>query len=149
MKYFFTLLAAFLFAGSLQAQNMNDHWTLSLNKKILFAGNEEIADAARSINIFPAKKDFAKGTFKIAYLKVKPDDTWKRSLMIYDQNDRLLAEQQYDADTGVWNIAIADFKKYIAGQKKISVYTTAIPKDPNMAAMVRVRRILLCTVNVK
>jgi hypothetical protein len=149
MKYLLSIWVALLLTGHIHAQNMNDGWTLSIHKKLLFTGNEELADAARSITIAPGQKEFAKGAFKIAYTKIKPDDGWKRSIMIYNEKDLLIAQKDFDGDTGTWSIDVTTFKKYCRQQKKIFVYTTAIPKDPQMAAMVRVRRILLCTLHLK
>jgi len=45
-------------------------------------------------------------------------------------------------------ISNSNLKKYVANQNGFKIYTWSLPKDSNKAALIRIRRIHLCTIEI-
>jgi len=95
-----------------------------------------------------SKKDNG-GRLVIAYVNAKNETAYNRSYTLVNDKDEDLQIGVVGRQIGI-NYASLDevFSKTQKG-KTYKLYTTSIPKDPNVAATVRVRRILLCNIAVK
>lgn len=67
---------------------------------------------------------------------------WIRTIAFVDSSDNTIKEYNNTLLLRIQNTEIAGIME---GRQKVKVYSWAIPKDPAIAATVRVRRILLCT----
>ena len=120
----------------------NDTWKLSHNGKIRLTASEENEKNRVEIRAAELNK---KGLLSIAYKEGQPQPDWQRELMIYDPADNDLLRQQ----GSLLKISNAELKKLFGKSKTLVVYTMSLPKDPNLAATVRVRRVHLCTLVLK
>jgi len=136
----FLLLVALAISTLVMAQN--DTWKLSHNGKIRLTASEENEKNRVEIRAAELNK---KGLLSIAYKEGQPQPDWQRELMIYDPADNDLLRQQ----GSLLKISNAELKKLFGKSKTLVVYTMSLPKDPNLAATVRVRRVHLCTLVLK
>jgi len=122
----------------------SDNWKVYHNKQLLLSTSEESeAKNTRSIN----KVDLDKiGELIVMYEAGILDKEWKRSIAIFDEKDSTLFEK---AEINKIQVTNTDLEKMFRGKTKIKIYTWAIPKDPAKAAVIRIRRVHLCTLELK
>ena len=87
------------------------------------------------------------GSLQVLYKQSPSDSKWKRSILLFDENDVELS--RIDSLTAKSKISNARMKKGFAEKNEIRIYTIALPTDPALAAAVRVRRIHLGTLELK
>jgi hypothetical protein len=83
---------------------------------------------------------------EVTYYDAKGDKGLKRSIFFLDENDDELIRED---DVSRVKISSKELKKAFAGKSKIKIFTIAVPTDPELAARVRVRRVHLCTLELK
>ena len=144
MKKILLSILLFTTVVFMNAQPGKDNWKVYQNKKLLISANEESETKnIRSIN----KTDLNKiGDLIVTYEEANPDKEWKRTIAIFDEQDQNLFEK---AEINKIQISNVDLKKIIKDKTKIKIYTWAIPKDPAKAAVIRIRRVHLCTLELK
>ena len=142
MKQLFSIsFLACLFAFS---NIQSDTWKVYFNKQLLVSASDEnqtknIASISRS--------DLDKtGELIVNYEEGNPNNEWKRTIAIVDENNNSLFEK---SEINKIQVSNSDLKKMVGDNKKILIYTWAIPKDPAKAALIRVRRVHLCTILLK
>ncbi|MBL7744750.1 MAG: hypothetical protein JNN00_14860 [Chitinophagaceae bacterium] len=117
-------------------------WMVKWNKKVLLNAHSENETAnTRKIK----KTELSKKYFlEITYKESDPakEKEWNRSFLFFGDTENELLRK--DSTRNV-KITAAELKKLFGKQKKIRIYTIAIPTDPDIAARVRVRRIHLIT----
>jgi hypothetical protein len=139
MKAFLLFLTLAL-STSVMAQN--DNWKVSHNGKVRLSASEENEKNLVEIKAAELNK---KGLLSIAYKEVTPQADWQREIMIFDPSDN-----EFKRGKGsLLKIQNADLKKLFGKSKTLMIYTMSLPKDPNLAATVRVRRVHLCTLVLK
>jgi len=136
----FLLFLTFAICTSLMAQN--DQWKVTHNAKVRLSTSEE--NEKNSIEIKTADVN-KKGLLSIAFKEGVPQPDWQRELIIFDPADNELLKQK----GSLLKVQNADLKKLFGKSKTLMVYTMSLPKDPNLAATVRVRRVHLCTLVLK
>jgi hypothetical protein len=141
MKTLLVFLAAIsLASGSRQT----DNWTISHNKKIMLAATQE--NEVKNI-VTVAKADLSKaGSWGIVYQEGDPNSEWRRTMAIVDESGNSLFEKE---EINRMELSNKELKKIFGALTKLKIYTWAIPKDPAQAALVRVRRVHLCTMQLK
>ena len=140
MKNLLLLLVFLSSAFISQAQNS---WKIKLNQKVLLStSTEDEAKNSKKIKRIELNKP---GFLEVLYKEMPVKTGWQRSLLFFDENDTEL----WRKDSSTSKIPNAIFKKISAGKKKIKIYTISLPIDPNKAAAVRVRRVHLCTLELK
>ena len=82
------------------------------------------------------------GFFIIEYTSAAEQAEWIRTIAFCDSSGKTIREYNNTLFLKLHNSEIAGI---VEGQLKVKVYSWAIPKDPAIAATVRPRRILLCT----
>ena len=112
-----------------------EKWTISVNKKKVAEGT---ADAPGDASISLA----AKGTVIIKYSGSPKNDN-RRSILIFDTERHQLLKKEIKRNYGKFTFNIDTLKAKTNG-RKFEIYTIAIPNDPEKAAMVRLRPMLLC-----
>jgi hypothetical protein len=122
-------------------------WSIRHNKKILFSANEE--NTQKNIITIHLSDFKAKNNFIISYSGMNTrgaSNKWIRIIGIYTEADKEL----YRKDTGVVKLPDTQLKKMLfENNNTIKIYTWSLPKDPKEAARVRIRRVHLCTIELK
>lgn len=120
-----------------------ESWKVSHNGKVKLEVTEENAEkntaSIKSAEL--AKKSF----LQIAYKEITPQKDWKREIIIYDPADNEIFRQK----GSLLKISNASLRNLFKKSKTLMVYTIALPSDPAQAALVRVRRVHLCTLVLK
>jgi hypothetical protein len=96
-----------------------------------------------------AKQDDANAKLLIMNANAKNESSYNRSFSLVDDKDAELKLSFMSRVVGNTYVSLKNFFEQAQKGKTYKLYTIAIPKDPNVAATVRVRRILLCNVTVK
>jgi hypothetical protein len=124
------------------AAGAQDSWKVVHNRKQQLQATE---DAVKN-TILISKADLEKkGSLCVKYKEEKPAKDWKRTIALFDEKDAELLQQE----GRLLKISNAQLRSLIDKTPVIKVYTWALPTDPNVAATVRVRRVHLCTIQVK
>ena len=136
--FLYTLI---LFSASVQAQSY-DKWEIYQNRKEVSAFNnkKETNDEKRVVLLNRSLE--GPGFFVIEYKPAAEQAEWIRTIAFYDSTDKQIREYNNTLFLRIHNSEVADI---MDGRQKVKVYSWAVPKDPAVAATVRVRRILLCT----
>ncbi|HLG41417.1 MAG TPA: hypothetical protein VI461_17185 [Chitinophagaceae bacterium] len=142
------LLLSFSFTCMLsQSQSAKaDSWKIVWKKKTILETSKE-DETANTKKI--TKTDLDKTYFlEISYKEgtAKNIKALRRSFLFYGESDNELLRKDSTRNA---KIPAAELKKIFADQKKIKIYTIAIPTDPNIAARVRIRRVHLCTLELQ
>ena len=139
-KYIFYILIL-LAPLTMQAQSY-DSWTVYHNRKEVSKFNEKKhTDDERKVVLLNRILE-GPGFFIIEYTPAAEQSDWVRTIAFYDANDKLIREYNNTLFLKIHNSEVAGI---MDSQLKVKVYSWAVPKDPAVAATVRVRRILLCT----
>jgi len=147
-KYLFFILLITL-ATQMKAQLP---WTIRLGSKIVLQskGEDEVKNVLSLKNSQVLKNDL------ILTYRVKPDEKdWERTVMIYDPAGVNIAENPVGNTikrgmvSRSFTINNKILKELMAKHKKIKIYFTSIPTDPEKAAVVRVKRVHIFTIAVK
>jgi len=104
------------------------------NKKIVINTSEKIANVQRMM---------------IRSLRPELDAEWKRTFAITDDNDKAEFTFTDEKSTGVFTISLKELADTLKKGQRYKLYTMAIPLDPAKAAIVRVKRILIATIEVQ
>jgi hypothetical protein len=120
-------------------------WKVKWNKKLVLSANGE-NEARNAITI--AKADLSKKCFLEIQFKEADSEKangWKRTFLIMDENDNELARIEKGSTI---TVKAADLKKHFKGRNCLRIFSISLPKDPELAARVRVRRIHIVTVKL-
>ena len=141
MSKLFLLIPALVVSLVLQAQSY-DSWEIYQNRKEVskFNNKKETNDEKRVVLLNRFLE--GPGFFVIEYTPAAEQAEWIRTIAFYDSTDKQIREYNNTLFLRIHNSEIAGIME---GRQKVRVYSWAIPKDPALAATVRVRRILLCT----
>src|SRR5690606_28605934 len=82
---------------------------------------------------------------EIAYTESPPKKDWKRSIMIFGESNNEL--KRFDTSNVV--IGFDELTERIGENELTKLYTLSLPTEPELAAMVRVRRVLLGTIDFR
>lgn len=143
-------IAAFLFGwinGPVMAQQ-EAAWKVTLNKKVVLQGivAEDTSQAVLRIK----KEDLNNnGIFKIDYAKKKNkdlDDNWHRSIAFFEPGETAVFQKDSTTQLYVYN---RDMLKLLWSRKKLMVYTWTTPPDPGMAAVIRIKREKMFTIELE
>jgi hypothetical protein len=135
--------ALFSFAQKRGAAASEASWKVSLGKKVLLkaTGEDENANVI-TLRRADLKK---KASFTLSYVPESGQSAgWNRTITVYGANDTELQQHKGNKLT-LSNYALAQLVK---GKDQVKIYTMAIPSDKRKAALVRVRRMHLVTINI-
>lgn len=141
MKQFILLGLTAILALAMHAQ---DSWTIRLNNKTIITGKTDADVPVKTIKRSELSKP---GSLQVSYKQSPPNPGWKRSILLFDENDVELS--RIDSLTAKSKITSATLKKGFAGKNEIRIYTISLPADPGLAAAIRVRRVHLGTLELK
>lgn len=132
------ILIAPLFAGA----QKYDSWAVYHNRKeVSKFNNKKETDDERRIILLNRLLE-GPGFFIIEYTPAADQADWIRTIGFFDSSGKSIREYSNTLFLKIHNSEIAGIME---NQPEVKVYSWAIPKDPALAATVRVRRILLCT----
>lgn len=140
MKPLLLFVAAFLLCGTVNAQQ---RWTVSYQKKIKLKSVEEDPET-NTIGIKRSQLSAA-GDLIITF-KVN-DGTVNRTVMADDSSRSGINSWENVPKT--LTIKAAELRELFRSRDKVLFYFTEIPKDPDQAAVVRMRPVHLFTVVLK
>jgi hypothetical protein len=96
-----------------------------------------------------ADKQDAAAKLVIMNANAKRETAYDRKFMVVNDKDADLGISFVSRLAGNTYAYLNDLLTKLQKGKTYKLYTTAIPKDPNVAATVRVQRILLCNIVMK
>jgi len=135
------LLLLILLIPSVVFAQKKDSWKICAHHKTVASGT-----MGGDTEPVTAELSATKGTFKITYKSAAKDK--KRSIIIMNESRNPLITEELGKNSGTVKIDINQLKEKTGG-KTFYVYTLALPTDPAIAATIRVRPMLLCTVSWK
>jgi len=135
------LYTLILFSATVQAQSY-DKWEIFQNRKEVssFNNKKETTDERRILLLNRFLE--GPGFFVIEFKPAAEQAEWIRTIAFYDSTDKQIREYNNTLFLQIHNSEIASIME---GRQKVRVYSWAVPKDPAVAATVRIRRLLLCT----
>jgi hypothetical protein len=135
------LYALILFSATVQAQSY-DKWEIYQNRKEVstFNNKKETTDERRVLLLNRFLE--GPGFFVIEFKPAAEQGEWIRTIAFCDSTDKQIREYNNTLFLQIHNSEVAGIME---GRQKVKVYSWAVPKDPAVAATVRVRRLLLCT----
>lgn len=137
------LIVTLLNTAPIVAQKQKtDSWEIFHNRKEVATFKYSDDNDERKIVLLNRSLD-EPGFFIITYKPVPDQEEWNRNFVITDSNGRDLKKFENTTQFKVHNSEIA---RLMESRPKLKIYTWALPKDPEKAAAIRVRRILLCTI---
>ena len=141
MKKIILLIAFVLPVLCVVAQNS---WKVKLNNKILVATNEtDNTKYDKKVSRTEWKKN---GSLEVSYKQdEEPQDGWVRTFYLIDEMGNTVIQKD---NVNSIKISLKQLRKSFAGKKKIEIYTMVRPTDPEVAMRVRIRRVLLCTLEL-
>ncbi len=122
-----------------------DTWKVVLNKKLLLNATVE-NETGNTKKIAPSALRQA-GYLEITYKQKQSTPGWTRSLLFFDEQDTELYRK--DKVKGTVKISNSVLLKLFGTKKSIKIYTISTSTDPAVAATVRIRRVHLCTLELK
>jgi len=135
------LYVLILCSATIQAQSY-DSWEIYQNRKeVSKFNNKKETNDERKVLLLNRFLE-GPGFFVIEYTPAAEQAEWIRTIAFYDSTDKQIREYNNTLLLRIHNSEIAGIME---GRQKVRVYSWAVPKDPALAATVRVRRILLCT----
>ena len=119
-----------------------DSWAIYHNRKeVSKFNNKKETNDERKVTLLNRILE-GPGFFIIEYTPAAEQSDWIRTIGFFDTSGKSIREYSNTLFLKIHNSEIAGI---IENQQKVRVYSWAVPKDPAVAATVRVRRILLCT----
>lgn len=142
MRSIFLLLTAF-FAMSYNKAGATDGWQVFFNKQEIFKGNAEMEQLKTTFKSRELKKN---DCFRITYNNDHPYAGWKRTFYFNDSTDNTIKTLELNKQTGSVSLNASVLKEMMIKKQPVFIYTVSLPKDPDKASNIRVRRILLCKI---
>ena len=119
-----------------------DKWSVYHNRKeVSKFNNKKESNDERKVTLLNRILE-GPGFFIIEYTPAAEQSDWIRTIGFFDTSGKSIREYSNTLFLKIHNSEIAGIME---NQQKVRVYSWAVPKDPAVAATVRVRRLLLCT----
>jgi len=137
MRLITTLFISLCISSSVYAKS----WKISTNGKTMLKANIENEEKNQfSLKTTPLSK---KG-LNLCYTEGKDQKKgWERVIAVYDATDKELKEEKGTS----LQISRDSLRSYLKNSPQVKIYTWALPTDPKLKALVRVRRIHLATIS--
>lgn len=137
MRLIITLFLTLVISSSLFAQS----WKISTNGKTLLKANVE-NEQKNKISL--KTLNLSKKGLSLCYTEGKDQKKgWERFIAVYDSTDKELKVQKGNS----LQLSRDSLRSYFKNSPQIRIYTWALPTDPKLKALVRVRRIHLATIS--
>lgn len=136
------IIAALVLAGF--ASQAQDSWKVYLNKQELFSSNK--VDEANNKLVISKSQLTKSAEFVLTYVEQQSSKDWKRDIMVFDAADNRVLEKE---GMNILKLTGKELAELLDKHKSIRIFTIALPTDPAQAALVRVARVHLVTVELK
>jgi hypothetical protein len=143
MKRLLIFLLSFLVLSFSKAQSP-DNWQILLNKRSIFKGN---SDRSNPATIVKTKSLKMSDCLTIRYNTDNADIGWKRTFYVNDSVDQNIKTLHLNKQSGCVSFKVSALKEMIDKKRPVFIFTTSLPRDPSKAAVVRIRRVLLCKID--
>ena len=120
-------------------------WTVCYQKKTVLKNVTATTDK----NIVVIKKSTLSATSSLAIRFNNSDTAYNITLMADAVGEELTGLKSWKYAGKTMIISGKELKELFTNRKKIVLYFAAIPKDPNLAAIVRIGRVQVCTVQLQ
>ena len=150
MKIIFLLISFMAITNLVMAQLK---WKIKLGTKTVL----QTAGENESKNVFRLSRTQIgiKSNLIISYQVAADEKDWVRNLMIDDSTGAGIAESptasaiKQGTVEVKYTITNKKLKELLKKHKKIKLFYTSIPSDPEQAALVRVRKVHICTFSLR
>ena len=128
-------------------------WKVKLGSKYVLQTTDE--DTEKNVLVLTSSKIGTKNSLTLSYKIPADEKDWVRTVMFDDMNGSTIAENpsitiaKKGTSTVSYFITNKQLKQILKKYKKLTVYFTSIPSDPEKAAMVRVRKVHICTISLQ
>jgi hypothetical protein len=145
MKKYFLFYIFFLISFSVMAQKY-DSWQIFSNRKQIasYSLKKESFDERRVVLLNRTLE--GPGFFIIEFTPAAAQAEWIRTIAFFDTTERQI--KAYD-NTLFLRVHNTDMALMLDNRKIVRVYSWAVPKDPELAATVKIKRTLLCTLYIR
>ncbi|MBI1341977.1 MAG: hypothetical protein GC171_03475 [Terrimonas sp.] len=125
--------------------------TMAQDSWKVYCGNKQLlktatSDESKNIIRLGGENFGDKDAFIIHYSEKSPQKDWKRIIAVFDAKDNELKQVE---GASSFNIPMPALVSLLKEKGTLKFYTWALPNDPELAARIRIRRIYLCTVEMK
>ena len=135
-------LCAFVTLTLIKA-SANDSCKILFNKQIVFKGE---VDRETSVASIKAKKFTNKDCITIIYNSENTNRGWSRTFYINGPDEKNLKTISIGKQSGSVGVKATVLNEMKTKKEPIFIYTTSLPTDKEMAARIRVRRMLICKI---
>ncbi|HLF46394.1 MAG TPA: hypothetical protein VI548_08210 [Chitinophagaceae bacterium] len=145
MKLYFLFYSILFISSAVMAQKY-DSWKIFNNRKELasYTLKKESDDERKVILLSRMLED--PGFFIIEFTAKAAQEDWIRTIAFFDTSGKQI--KAYN-NTLFLKLHNTDMALILDNRGIVKVYSWAVPKDPEEAAKVKVRRILLCTLYIR
>jgi hypothetical protein len=140
MKSIILTLISLVFFTMAQSQ---ESWTICYGKKTIL---KKVAENKQK-NLFTISKSSLSTNSKLTIQLHEVDTTNYITLMANLEDGTNLKEWEYAGKTFI--IPASELKSMAGTNSKLLFYYRSIPKDPEKAAVVRIRPVHVCTISIK
>ena len=145
MKKFLWLNIILFFSMPATAQKY-DSWTFFHNRKEAASFNlKKETNDERRVVLLSRSLEYP-GFFIIEYTPAAAQADWIRSIGFFDTSGKQI---NVFNNTLLLKVHNNDIALMLDKRQVVQVYSWAVPKDPAVAATVKVRRVLLCTLYIR
>lgn len=144
MKHFYLIIAGLLMISTMSF-SQEPEFVISLQGKKIVAKASMIKN--KNLIVLDSKNKSEKYFLKIDNKNFASETEWNRTYKIYTNTDSLVLDVL--SKNAITEIFYEELISVLKKKGLYNVYTISIPKDPNIAATVRVARMFLCAIEVK
>jgi hypothetical protein len=145
-KIIFLFLSFSTILMSAASAQQGDSWKLYLNKQLLAQSSTEKPEPVITIDKANMKK---KATITLQYTTEGAQENWKRTFYFNDKSEKTFKRSELKSQDGTITFALKDLLQAANSNTPLNLFTTSLPTDKSMAAVVRVRRFLVCKIQWK
>lgn len=145
MKKYVLIHLIFFISTTVMAQKY-DSWSLFHNRKEMGSYNlKKENDDERRVVLLSRTLE-GPGFFIIEFTPAAAQADWIRTIAFFDTSDKQIKAFN---NTFFLKVHNTDMALLLDNRGIVKVYSWAIPKDPAVAATVKVKRVLLCTLYIR
>lgn len=141
------LLSIFLLFAAIGVQAQDGSFNLKLNGKQIAKGPFS-SDVGVKVPV-NQKQLLPGGKLQVVIKDAGNNSGWKRILLFTDADGNEVKTMEKNISNGTFDWNITDLKALLKKYKTLTLHTYSIPIDEQQAALVRVRRFQLCTLELK
>lgn len=131
---------------NISAQNMKIAVSAA-SKKITVLLDDDNSD--KTLMLDAAKLRGNKNDLMVCSLNWKTDADMNRKFMLYTEDDNAVADLDTTQKKGIYTLPLSAIINDAKPGATLDLYTIAIPKNPAKAAVVKVRRVLVCKIKLQ